>query len=48
VYDTTETIDLDDVNLAEGEILIKTVALSVDPYMRGRLRPADVPSYAVS
>lgn len=30
--------------LKQGEILLKTIFLSLDPYMRGRL--SDAPSYA--
>ncbi|KJA24396.1 hypothetical protein HYPSUDRAFT_136347 [Hypholoma sublateritium FD-334 SS-4] len=44
VYDTTQTIDLESVPLGGG-VLIKTLDLSVDPYMRQRMRPAEVPSY---
>ena len=31
-------------DLAEGQVLLKTVFLSLDPYMRGRM--SDAPSYA--
>ncbi|KAF8896877.1 alcohol dehydrogenase [Gymnopilus junonius] len=44
IYDTTETIDLETAPL-EGGFLIKTLELSVDPYMRGRMRPVSVESY---
>jgi NADPH-dependent curcumin reductase CurA len=37
VYDTTQTIDLQTVAL-NGGILIKTLELSIDPYLRGRMR----------
>jgi len=37
--------DVDTVELAKGEILLKNLVLSVDPYMRGRMRPANVKSY---
>ncbi|EIM82741.1 NAD-P-binding protein [Stereum hirsutum FP-91666 SS1] len=37
VHDTSQTIDLDNVPL-EGGILIKTLVLSIDPYIRGRMR----------
>ena len=47
VYDTTETIDLQTV-LLNGGILIKTLELSVDPYMRGRMREPEAKSYTVS
>ena len=49
MYDTTEKIDLETVVL-NGGILIKTLELSIDPYIRGRMR-ALVPenkSYSVS
>ncbi|KAJ7615611.1 hypothetical protein DFH06DRAFT_1239608 [Mycena polygramma] len=44
VYDTTQTIDLENVPL-NGGILIKVLVLSVDPYMRSRLRAPEVESY---
>ncbi|KAJ7133358.1 hypothetical protein C8R44DRAFT_849477 [Mycena epipterygia] len=44
VYDTTETIDLENVPL-KGGFLVKVLVLSVDPYMRGRLRAAEIKSY---
>ena len=47
VYDTTETIDLQSVVL-NGGILIKTLELSIDPYMRGRMRSPEKKSYSVS
>ncbi|KAI0826167.1 alcohol dehydrogenase [Irpex lacteus] len=37
VYDESETIDLDDVPLVGG-FLVKTLVLSIDPYMRGKMR----------
>lgn len=40
-----ETIDLDHVIL-NGGILAKTLYLSVDPYMRGRMRDPKIPSYS--
>jgi hypothetical protein len=45
VYDTTETIDLDTVDL-NGGFLIKILELSIDPYMRGRMRDPTIKSYA--
>ena len=47
VYDTTETIDLQAVIL-NGGILIKILELSIDPYMRGKMRVPEAKSYAVS
>ena len=42
IYDESETIDLEHVPL-NGGFLLKTLALSLDPYMRGRMRKvADV------
>ncbi|KAF8905369.1 hypothetical protein CPB85DRAFT_1376801 [Mucidula mucida] len=45
VYDTTPTIDLDNVSLAGG-ILVKTLVVSVDPYQRGKMREPETKSYA--
>ncbi|KAF8881860.1 alcohol dehydrogenase [Infundibulicybe gibba] len=39
VYDTTQTIDLENVAL-NGGFLVKTLVLSIDPYMRGRMLAA--------
>ena len=39
VYDESETIDLESVPL-NGGVLVKTLVLSIDPYMRNRMRPA--------
>ncbi|KAJ6506913.1 hypothetical protein C8R45DRAFT_816684 [Mycena sanguinolenta] len=44
VYDTSQTIDLENVPL-NGGILIKVLLLSIDPYFRGRLRAAEIESY---
>lgn len=44
VYDTSETIDLEGAPL-NGGFLVKTLELSIDPYMRGRMRAADIESY---
>ncbi|KAI8888421.1 NAD(P)-binding protein [Backusella circina FSU 941] len=38
-------IDLD-AEIPQGSILVKTLVLSVDPYMRGRMRDASVKSYS--
>jgi NADPH-dependent curcumin reductase CurA len=46
VYDTTETIDLENAPLSGG-VLIKVLVLSIDPYMRGRLRAPEIKSYMV-
>ncbi|KAJ7343061.1 hypothetical protein DFH08DRAFT_782765 [Mycena albidolilacea] len=45
VYDTSETIDLESAPL-NGGILIKVLLLSIDPYMRGRLRSPEKESYS--
>ena len=36
VYEESETIDVDAVPL-DGGVLVKTLALSIDPYMRRRM-----------
>ncbi len=46
MYDERETIDLDAVPLSGG-ILVKTLALSIDPYLRGLMREPDVSLYCV-
>lgn len=47
IYDTSETIDLDTVAL-NGGILTKTLVLSNDPYLRGKMRDVTIKSYSVS
>ncbi|KAG6824301.1 hypothetical protein H0H92_007289 [Tricholoma furcatifolium] len=47
VYEDKKTIDLEHVAL-HGGFIVKTLVLSIDPYMRGRMRPADIQSYVVS
>ncbi|KAF8138686.1 NAD-P-binding protein [Boletus edulis] len=47
VYDTTPTIDLENVPL-NGGFLVKTLVVSIDPYMRGRMRDASVKSYVAA
>jgi NADPH-dependent curcumin reductase CurA len=39
------TIDLD-AELPNGDFILKNLVLSVDPYMRGRMRDASIKSYA--
>jgi NADPH-dependent curcumin reductase CurA len=46
VTDTSEKIDLDTVPL-NGGVLLKTLVVSVDPYMRGRMRDVKIWSYLV-
>ncbi|KAF9552478.1 alcohol dehydrogenase [Agrocybe pediades] len=45
VYETSQTIDLDNTTL-DGGFLMKTLEVSVDPYMRGRMRDPSIKSYA--
>ena len=45
-YTDSQKIDLENVSLAGG-FLGKTLVLSSDPYLRGKMRPAGVQSYAV-
>lgn len=45
VYDTTQTIDVENVHL-DGGFLLKTLELSIDPYMRGRMRHPEKKSYS--
>ena len=47
VFDASETIDLENVSL-NGGFLVKVLVLSIDPYMRGRMRDASKKSYNVS
>jgi NADPH-dependent curcumin reductase CurA len=43
---TINEADIDlQAEIPQGSILIKTLVLSVDPYMRGRMRDASVKSY---
>jgi NADPH-dependent curcumin reductase CurA len=46
ITDASEKIDLDAVPL-NGGVLVKTIALSIDPYMRGCMRPEHIKSYVV-
>ncbi|KAF9056714.1 NAD-P-binding protein [Rhodocollybia butyracea] len=46
VYDTSSTIDLENEPL-NGRILVKTLVLSVDPYLRGKMRKQETKSYNV-
>ncbi|KAJ7745562.1 hypothetical protein DFH07DRAFT_869656 [Mycena maculata] len=47
VYDSTETID-PETHPLNGGFLLKTLVLSVDPYMRGRMRAPDQKSYVAA
>ncbi|KAH7912767.1 alcohol dehydrogenase [Hygrophoropsis aurantiaca] len=44
IYDATETIELDSTPL-NGGVLLKILVLSVDPYIRGRMRDPSKASY---
>ena len=44
VYDESETLDVDNVPL-NGGYLLKVLCLSIDPYMRGRMKDSN--SYVV-
>jgi NADPH-dependent curcumin reductase CurA len=44
-YVKDRTIDLDTVN-TQGGIVIKNLVISIDPYMRGRMRPSETKSYS--
>ncbi|KAF9001015.1 alcohol dehydrogenase [Cyathus striatus] len=49
LYDTSQTIDLDNSPL-DGGILVKVIELSIDPYMRGRMRDnigGGIPPFAI-
>jgi NADPH-dependent curcumin reductase CurA len=46
VVDRSEQIDVETVEL-HGGILVKTIVLSIDPYMRGRMRDEKIESYVV-
>ncbi|KIP01974.1 hypothetical protein PHLGIDRAFT_112558 [Phlebiopsis gigantea 11061_1 CR5-6] len=47
VYDESETIDPETVPL-NGGFIVKTLVLSVDPYLRGKMREASAKSYSAS
>lgn len=44
IYDESETIDLDSVPL-KGGVLVKTLVVSIDPYLRGKMRDPSIQSY---
>jgi len=46
-YVKDRTIDLDTVD-TQGGIVTKNLVISIDPYMRGRMRPAEIKSYTPS
>lgn len=46
VCDESETIDLENAPL-NGGFLIKILSVSIDPYMRGRMRDPKIKSYVV-
>ncbi|KAJ7105693.1 hypothetical protein C8R44DRAFT_886620 [Mycena epipterygia] len=45
VYDTSLTINLESVAL-KGGFLVKTLVLSIDPYLRGKMRHPETKSYS--
>ncbi|KAI0918241.1 hypothetical protein AcV7_007041 [Taiwanofungus camphoratus] len=45
VYDASQSIDLEAAPL-HGGFLVKTLVLSIDPYLRGRMRDASIKSYS--
>lgn len=47
VYDETEIIDPETIAL-NGGFIVKTLTLSIDPYLRGKMREASAKSYSVS
>lgn len=47
-YDDSRTIDLDNLQLAPDEYLIKVLVLSIDPFMRSRMRDPSDPDFKVS
>ncbi|TFY56028.1 hypothetical protein EVJ58_g7887 [Rhodofomes roseus] len=47
VYDDSQTIDIDGVPL-NGGFLIKVLVLSIDPYLRGRMRDPSIKSYSIA
>ncbi|RPD53531.1 NAD(P)-binding protein [Lentinus tigrinus ALCF2SS1-6] len=44
IYDGSQTIDLENVAL-QGGFLVKVLVLSIDPYLRGRMRAPEKKSY---
>lgn len=46
VHDTSVSIDLETEPL-KGGFLVKTLVLSIDPYLRGKMREATKTSYSV-
>ncbi|KAL7284701.1 hypothetical protein ACG7TL_002005 [Trametes sanguinea] len=45
-YDDTQTIDPDTAPLTPGAFLVKVLVLSIDPYLRGKMRDAGLESYS--
>lgn len=41
-----DEFDLDNIKLKEDEFVLRNLYLSLDPYMRGRMRPQNIKSYA--
>lgn len=47
IYDNSQEIDPERVGL-RGGFLLKTLVLSIDPFLRGQMRDKSVPSYSAS
>ncbi|KAJ7599665.1 NAD(P)-binding protein [Mycena floridula] len=45
IYDTSKTLDLENITLKDGSILIKMLYFALDVHMRSRMRDAAVPGY---
>ncbi|EIN10542.1 NAD(P)-binding protein [Punctularia strigosozonata HHB-11173 SS5] len=45
-YDESQVIDVDGLPLEKGAFILKTLVLSIDPYLRGRMRDASKESYS--
>ncbi|EJD37237.1 alcohol dehydrogenase [Auricularia subglabra TFB-10046 SS5] len=45
VVDHSQTLDLDAVDLAGGKVLAKTLSISIDPYLRGKMRSPEKKTY---
>ncbi|KAI0649882.1 NAD-P-binding protein [Trametes meyenii] len=47
IYDDSQTIDIDTVPL-NGGFLVKVLVLSIDPFLRGKMRDPSIESYATA
>ncbi|TRM64402.1 hypothetical protein BD626DRAFT_401258 [Schizophyllum amplum] len=48
VYDESGTVDIDSIHLPPKSALVKVLVLSIDPYMRGRMRDPSIASYSAA